>query len=72
MLISGAVEDWEAWTSMAFPKTAEYTFPEGLATLHIDRENNRATYLEPNVWMIHPDGQRLTSRVGVQIISGGL
>jgi hypothetical protein len=53
-------------------ETGEYTFPEGLATLHIDRENIRGTYWEPNVWMIHPDGQLLTSRVGVQIISGGL
>ena len=55
MLISGAVEDWEAWRSMAFPETGEYTFPEGLATLHIDRENNCGAYWEPNVWMIHPD-----------------
>ena len=55
MLISGPVEDWEAWTSMAFPESGEYTFPEGLATLQIDRARDRGTYWEPNVWMIHPD-----------------
>ena len=55
MLISGPVEDWEAWTSMAFPESGQYTFPEGLATLQIDRERDRGTYWEPNVWMIHPD-----------------
>ena len=55
MLISGPVEDWEAWTSMAFPESGEYTFPEGLATLQIDRARDRGTNWEPNVWMIHPD-----------------
>jgi hypothetical protein len=55
MLITGTVEDWERWTSMAFPESGDYTFPEGLATLAIDRESNRGTYWEPNVWMIHPD-----------------
>jgi hypothetical protein len=55
LLITGTVEDWEAWTSMAFPESGEYTFPEGLATLAIDRQANRGTYWEPNVWMIHPD-----------------
>ena len=55
MLITETVEEWERWTSMAFPESGEYTFPEGLATLAIDRETNRGTYWEPNVWMIHPD-----------------
>ena len=55
MLITGTVEDWEGWTSMAFPESGDYTFPQGLATLAIDRETNRGTYWEPNVWMIHPD-----------------
>jgi len=55
LLITGTVEDWEAWTSMAFPESGEYTFPEGLATLAIDRQANRGAYWEPNVWMIHPD-----------------
>ena len=40
---------------MAVPESGEYTFPEGLATLAIDRQATRGTYWEPNVWMIHPD-----------------
>ena len=55
LLITGTVEEWESWTKMAFPETGEYVFPEGLATVHIDREQNRGTYWEPNVWLVHPD-----------------
>jgi hypothetical protein len=55
MLITGTVEEWESWTSMAFPDSGEYVFPQGLATVHIDRGADRGTYWEPNVWMVHPD-----------------
>jgi hypothetical protein len=55
MLISGTVADWEGWTGLAFPESGEYVFPDGLAPLHVDRDADRATYWEPNVWMIHPD-----------------
>jgi hypothetical protein len=53
--ITGTVAEWESWTGMAFPESGEYVFPEGLATLHVDRDADRAAYWEPNVWMIHPD-----------------
>jgi hypothetical protein len=52
--ITGTVEEWETWTGMAFPESADYVFPEGLATVHIDRDADRGTYWEPNVWMVHP------------------
>jgi hypothetical protein len=55
MLISGTVAEWESWTSMVFPESGEYVFPEGLATLHVDREIDKATYWEPNIWLVHPD-----------------
>jgi hypothetical protein len=53
--ITGTVAEWESWTGLAFPESGEYVFPEGLATLHVDRDADRAAYWEPNVWMIHPD-----------------
>jgi len=53
--ITGTVADWETWTGLPFPETGEYVFPRGLATLHIDRENDLGSYWEPNAWMIHPD-----------------
>ena len=51
----GAVADWESWTKMRFPETGDYVFPQGLALLNIDRADDRGSYWEPNVWMIHPD-----------------
>lgn len=53
--ITGTVAEWESWTKMAFPESGDYVFPEGLAPLHIDRAEDRGSYWEPNVWMIHPD-----------------
>ena len=55
LLITGSLADWETWTGMAFPESGAYVFPEGLATVSIDRDADRGVYWEPNVWMIHPD-----------------
>ncbi|HET6561021.1 MAG TPA: hypothetical protein VFG72_04040 [Marmoricola sp.] len=53
--ITGTVEEWESWTGMAFPESGDYVFPEGLATVHIDRAADAGSYWEPNVWMVHPE-----------------
>jgi GNAT superfamily N-acetyltransferase len=55
MLISGTVAEWESWTELAFPESGDYVFPDGLAPVTVDREHDRATYWEPNVWMVHPE-----------------
>jgi GNAT superfamily N-acetyltransferase len=49
--ITGSVEEWEAWTGIAFPEDGEYVFPHALATL--DLREGRGEYWEPNVWMRH-------------------
>jgi hypothetical protein len=51
--ISGTIAEWEQWTGMAFPESGEYWFPRGLATLAVERESDRGSYWEPNVWMRH-------------------
>ena len=51
--ITGTVAEWEEWTEMAFPESGEYWFPGGLALVTIDREEDRGSYWEPNVWMRH-------------------
>ena len=56
LLITGTVGEWEQWTEMKFPESGEYTFPAGLAPVHIDREQDLGTYWEPNVWIVHPVG----------------
>jgi hypothetical protein len=54
--ITGSAADWESWTGMQFPETADYVFPAGLATVHIDREADTGEYWEPNIWTIHQTG----------------
>ena len=51
--ITGTVADWEEWTGMRFPETAQYVFPGGLALLSVSYEADLGAYWEPNVWMRH-------------------
>lgn len=39
--------------SMAFPETGQYVVPEALDLVAIDREQDRGTYHETNLWMRH-------------------
>ena len=51
--MTGTVADWEKWTNMPFPSAGPYVIPDGLTVLHIDRESNTGTYIEPNIWLRH-------------------
>ena len=51
--IVGTVGEWESWLGMALPESGDYVFKGGLSPLAVDREADRATYREPNVWMVH-------------------
>jgi hypothetical protein len=51
--MTGTVAEWETWTGLALPTTGEYVIPGGLATLHIDRERDEGTYVEPGVCVRH-------------------
>jgi len=53
MTIAGTVQDWEEWTGLVFPETGDYVVPGALELVHVDRETDRGTYVEPNVWMRH-------------------
>jgi hypothetical protein len=53
MVITGSVGDWEQWAQMAFPQTGSYVVPEALDLVDIDREQDRGTYTETNLWMRH-------------------
>ncbi|MBD2803196.1 transferase [Xenorhabdus szentirmaii] len=53
MDIYGSVEQWQAWTGMAFPQSGEYIIPDGLVPLVVDTEKQMAYYIEPNLWMFH-------------------
>jgi hypothetical protein len=38
---------------MAFPETGRYVVPDALDLVTIDREQDRGTYAESNLWMRH-------------------
>lgn len=53
MTITGTVTEWENWADMAFPETGHYVVPDALDLAAIDRERDRGTYHETNLWMRH-------------------
>lgn len=53
MIITGTVAEWEEWAGMAFPQTGAYVVPDALDLVGIDREADRGTYAETNLWMRH-------------------
>lgn len=53
MTVSGTVAEWESWTGMAFPASGAYVVPDGLNLLTVDRQGDRAVYVEENLWVRH-------------------
>jgi hypothetical protein len=53
MTIEGTVAEWESWAGMPFPATGDYVVPDALNLVHIDREADRGTYVEENLWVQH-------------------
>jgi GNAT superfamily N-acetyltransferase len=55
MRVRGSVTDWEGWAGMPFPESGDYVVPGALVPVRIDRERDEGLYVEPNVWMVHPE-----------------
>jgi hypothetical protein len=53
MVITGTVAEWEDWAKMAFPQTNRCVVPDALDLVEIDREQDRGTYAETNLWLRH-------------------
>ena len=53
MIISGTMAEWEDWAKMAFPETGQYIVADALDPVDINRERDRGTYAETNLWMRH-------------------
>lgn len=51
MYVEGNVQEWEQWTNRSFQTSGHYVIDFALNPIEIDLENNRGTYIEPNVWM---------------------
>jgi hypothetical protein len=56
MRVEAGVADWERWTGLAMPESGRYLVPGALAPVEVDRELDRALYVEPNLWIRHPLG----------------
>jgi hypothetical protein len=54
MKITGTIAEWRKWTGMMFPESGEHIVPGALVPVQIDIESDIGTYIEPNVWLIHP------------------
>jgi GNAT superfamily N-acetyltransferase len=53
MTIHGTRAEWEAWTGMKFPQSGQYYIPGALNPMNMDSEQDKGTYVEPNVWLVH-------------------
>ena len=53
MVVPGTLEEWREWTGLSFDKTGPVLVPQALAPVHCDVEHGVATYVEPNVWVVH-------------------
>lgn len=56
MVIPGTLEEWRAWTGLPFDEAGPVHVPKALSPVHCDLEHGIATYVEPNVWVVHRTG----------------
>jgi GNAT superfamily N-acetyltransferase len=54
LIAEGTVAELEEWCGLAFPESGSYVVDGALVPVEIDREHDRGSYREPNVWMRHP------------------
>ena len=54
LVAEGTVAELEQWSGLAFPESGSYVVDGALVPVEIDRERDRGSYREPNVWMRHP------------------
>lgn len=53
MVVPGTLGEWREWTGLPFDTTGPVLVPQALAPVHCDVEHGVATYVEPNVWVVH-------------------
>lgn len=53
MTIAGNLAQWRAWTGLPFDSVGPVSVDGALAPVHVDRANDHAVYVEPNVWVAH-------------------
>jgi hypothetical protein len=53
MEIRGKLNDWCKWTGIMFQEDGGHVVPGALVPVDVDVQNGLATYVEPNVWLLH-------------------
>jgi hypothetical protein len=53
-VVEAPISDWEMWTERSFHDTNQVVLPEALNPIEVDHASQTASYVEPNVWMLHP------------------
>lgn len=53
MVISGTLEEWRAWTGLAFDRSGDVEVPGALVPVHCSVAHDHAVYVEPGVWVRH-------------------
>jgi hypothetical protein len=53
MVVPGTLEEWREWTGLPFDETGPVVVPQALAPVYCDVAHGVATYVEPNVWVVH-------------------
>jgi GNAT superfamily N-acetyltransferase len=56
MTIAGTIAEWEEWTGMGFPESGDYVVTGACEPVSVDRDADRATYYDANVWIVHDLG----------------
>ena len=53
MTITGTLAEWREWTGLPFDADGAVLVPQALAPVRCELAEDRAVYIEPNVWIHH-------------------
>lgn len=53
MVVTGSLPEWREWTGLAFDSDGPWIVPGALEPVICSLDVDRATYVEPNVWVRH-------------------
>jgi hypothetical protein len=56
MVIAGTIAEWRHWTGLGFTKSGSAIVAGALSPIHVSLEQDRAVYVEPNLWVHHQVG----------------
>ncbi|GAB3943099.1 hypothetical protein GCM10029976_065200 [Kribbella albertanoniae] len=52
-VVVGSLDEWRQWTGLPFDESGEIEVPGALVPVRCDIAQDRAVYVEPNVWVLH-------------------